>query len=48
MHVLELTYWNDAPGRTSDQVTGLLRSAARTADTQMELCHAEQAQLAGV
>ena len=27
LHVLELTVWNDTPGRTQDEVVGLLRSA---------------------
>ena len=33
-HVLDLTRWNDAAERTSAQVTDLLRTAVRIADTQ--------------
>ena len=46
MAVLELTYWNDAPGRTQGEVVDLLRAARRTVDGQRELCRAEQAELA--
>ena len=46
MTVLELTHWNDAPGRTQDEVVELLRAAGQTADTQRELCRAEQDRLA--
>ena len=38
MHVLELTYWNDAPGRTQEEVVDLLQAARRTADVQRDLC----------
>ena len=46
MRVLELTYWNDAAGRTQDEVVDLLLAARRTADVQREMCRAEQAELA--
>jgi len=42
MNVLELTYWNDTPGRRADEVSGLLRSAAECADRQTALTRAEQ------
>jgi hypothetical protein len=45
MTVLELTHWNDAPGRTQGEVVELLRTAGQTAETQRELCRAEQARL---
>jgi hypothetical protein len=47
MQVLELTYWNDAPGRTQGEVASLLRAARRCADAQRDLCLAEQRALAG-
>jgi len=46
LQVLELTFWNDAPGRTSGEVADLLRSAARTADVESERGRAELAELA--
>jgi hypothetical protein len=45
MHVLELTYWNDAPERTRTDVLRLLRSAQMTAEVQLHRCRAEQAVL---
>jgi hypothetical protein len=45
MRVLELTHWNDAPGRTQGEVVGLLVAAERTADVQRDLCRAESAAL---
>lgn len=45
--LLELTSWNDAPGRTQSQVMELLRAGQRTADVQTGLCRAEQSALAG-
>ncbi len=45
MAVLELTYWNDAPGRKRDDVVDLLRSAQHTVEGQRDLCRAEQAEL---
>lgn len=45
MHLLELTFWNDLPGRTQREVVDLLRAARRTAAVQEELCRAEQAEL---
>jgi hypothetical protein len=45
MHVLELTFWNDAPGRTQREVVDLLQTARQTADVQRDLCRAEQAEL---
>jgi len=44
MQVLELTRWNDTPGRTQGEVVGLLASAQRTADRQRDLCLVEQAE----
>ena len=44
--VLELTHWNDAPGRTQAQVVGLLEASRRTVDLQRERVRAEQAALA--
>jgi len=46
MRVLELTHWNDAPGRTRGQVVDLLRAARQTADVQRDRCRAEQVELA--
>jgi hypothetical protein len=40
MRVLELTHWNDAPGRTQGEVVDLLLAARQTADTQRDLCRA--------
>lgn len=45
MHVLDLTHWNDAPGRTRSDVVGLLQSSAAVADVQRERCRSEQAAL---
>jgi hypothetical protein len=47
MHVLDLTHWNDAPGRTRDDVVELLRSSMTMANTEQEQCRSEQAVLAG-
>jgi hypothetical protein len=47
MQVLELTYWNDAPGRTPGEVAALLLAAQRCADVQRDLCREEQRALAG-
>jgi hypothetical protein len=46
MRVLDLTHWNDAPGRTHGEVVDLLRAARQTADVQRDMCRAEQAELA--
>jgi hypothetical protein len=40
--VLELTYWNDAPQRTQEDVVALLQAARGTADVQLQRCRAEQ------
>ncbi len=45
MQVLELTRWNDAPGRTQGEVVGLLATARRGADRQRDLCLVEQAEV---
>ena len=45
MHVLELTFWNDAPERTRTDVLNLLQAACETADLQLHRCRAEQAVL---
>ena len=42
MNVLELTYWNDAPGRQSHEVSGLLHAAAECADRQAALTRTER------
>ena len=44
--VLELTHWNDAPGRTQQEVVGLLEASRRTVEVQRDRCRAEQASLA--
>lgn len=46
MHVLELTFWNDVPGRTQREVADLLVAARQVADMQQDLCRSEQAELA--
>ncbi len=48
MHVLELTYWNDAPERTRTDVLNLLQRAQETANLQLHRCRAEQAVLTAV
>jgi hypothetical protein len=48
MTVLDLTYWNDAPGRTQGEVAGLLVAAQHTAGEQQRRCRAEQSQLDAV
>jgi hypothetical protein len=45
MHVLEMTFWNDSPGRTKREVVDLLHAARKTADVQRDLCQAERAEL---
>ncbi len=47
MTVLELTRWNDAPGRTSDEVIGLLVSARHSAAAQRQNCRVERMELSG-
>ena len=44
--VLELTLWNDAPGRAQGEVVELLLGARRTVDAQRSRCRAQQAGLA--
>lgn len=39
-HVRDLTRWNDQPERSAHQVTALLHSAMRTANTQTDLVRA--------
>ncbi len=46
MQVLDLTHWNDAPGRTRGDVVELLRLSVATADAQRQRCRSEQAVLA--
>ena len=48
MQVLELTHWNDAPGRRQGEVVEMLRAARRTAGVQRDLCRAQQGELAAV
>ena len=43
--VLELTHWNDAPGRTKSEVVDLLAVARQTAEMERHRCRAEQAGL---
>jgi hypothetical protein len=43
LRLLDLTHWNDAPGRTQREVVDLLRTAERTAEGQWDRCRAEQA-----
>ena len=47
MHVLDLTHWNDAPGRKRGDVVELLRSSVATVVAEQERCRSEQALLAG-
>ena len=44
--VLELTHWNDTPGRTQQQVLGLLEASRRTVEVQRTVCRTEHATLA--
>ncbi len=48
MTVLELTYWNDAPDRTQDEVVGLLATAGHSAATQRDSCRAVREELSAV
>jgi hypothetical protein len=41
LQLLDLTRWNDTPGRTQDEVVDLLVTAQHTVDLQSELCRAE-------
>ena len=41
LRLLDLTRWNDAPGRTQEEVIDLLVTTQHTADVQRELCRAE-------
>lgn len=43
--VLDLTHWNDAPGRTQDEVVDLLVGAQRTVDAQQEMCRTKLTEL---
>lgn len=45
MQVRDLTHWNDARGRTQQEVVDLLVAAQDTTVTQTELCRAAQADL---
>jgi hypothetical protein len=45
MHLLDLTHWNDAPGRTQGEVADLLLAARQTADVERGNCRAELAEL---
>src|SRR5215212_8215822 len=38
MHLLDLTHWNDAPGRTQGDVVDLLVAARETAETERGRC----------
>jgi hypothetical protein len=46
MRVLDLTHWNDAPGRTQGEVVDLLRNTRQAAGVQRERCLAERSALA--
>ena len=46
MGVLELTHWNDAPGRTQGEVVHLLTAARQTVDVERNRCRTKQAELA--
>jgi hypothetical protein len=48
MTVLDLTQWNDATGRTQDEVVELLVAAQHSAAAQQETCRAERMDLSGV
>lgn len=48
MTVLDLTHWNDAPGRTRDEVVGLLVAAQHSAAAQQRTCRTERMELSGV
>lgn len=41
MHLLDLTHWNDAPGRAQGEVVDLLLAACETAKTERDRCLAE-------
>ena len=45
LQMLDLTHWNDAPGRRQDEVVDLLVAAQHTAGVQAELCRAERDEL---
>jgi hypothetical protein len=47
MTVLDLTHWNDAPGRTRDEVVGLLVAAQHSAAAQQATARAERMELSG-
>ena len=47
MHMLDLTHWNDAPGRTQGEVAGLLLAARQTADIERDNCLSDLAELGG-
>lgn len=46
MQTLDLTHWNDAPGRTQGDVVDLLRAAQHAAAVERDRCLAEQAAIA--
>jgi hypothetical protein len=46
-HVRELTGWNDTPGRTADEVAGLLARADRTVGVEIDRTRRARAALAG-
>jgi hypothetical protein len=47
MRVLDLTRWNDAPGRTRGEVVDLLLAARQVADVERDRCRADLAQVGG-
>jgi hypothetical protein len=47
MRVLDLTRWNDAPGRTRGEVIDLLLAAGQTADVERDKSRAALAELGG-
>jgi hypothetical protein len=47
LQVLDLTRWNDAPGRTAVEVSDLLDTACLTVDLQADRCRSERSALTG-
>jgi hypothetical protein len=45
MRVLDLTRWNDAPGRTRGEVIDLLQAAREVADLERDKCRADLAEV---
>jgi hypothetical protein len=45
LHVLDLTHWNDAPGRTRGEVQDLLAAASRATEVERDECLSALAEL---